>query len=76
MYALLRAWAIVLFVVAATGCQTSSQVTVSHAQVGIAMPLNGKTPKGLQWSARTSAEQQAQWLADSIGSKEGTRTGK
>ena len=32
MYALLRAWAIVLFVVAATGCQPSLQVTVSHAQ--------------------------------------------
>ena len=76
MYALLRAWAMVLFVVAATGCQPSSQVTVSHAQVGIATPVNGKTPKGLQWSARTSAVQQTRWLADGICSKEGARTGK
>ena len=76
MYARLRACAIVLFVVAATGCQPSPQVTVSHAQVGIATPVNDKTPKGLQWSARTSAEQQAQWPADGIRSKAETRTGK
>jgi hypothetical protein len=76
MYALLRACVIWLITIAATGCQSSSQVSVSHTQVGIATPVNGKTPKGLQWSARTSAEQQAQWVANGIRSKEGTRTGK
>jgi len=35
-------------------------------EFGIATPANGKTPKGFQWAARTTPEQQAQWLADGI----------
>ena len=35
-------------------------------EFGIATPVNGKTPKGFQWAARTTLEQQAQWLVDGI----------
>jgi len=39
---------------------------VCLTEFGIATPVNGKTPKGFQWAARTTPEQQAQWLVDGI----------
>jgi hypothetical protein len=39
---------------------------VCLTEFGIATPVNGKAPKGFQWAARTTPEQQAQWLADGI----------
>ena len=35
-------------------------------EFGIATPVNGKTPKEFRWAARTTPEQQAQWLADGV----------
>ena len=44
----------------------SESKPVCLTEFGIATPVNGKTPRGFQWAARTTPEQQAQWLVDGI----------
>ncbi len=45
---------------------TGQSRPICLTEFGIATPVNGKTPKGFQWAARTTPEQQAQWLVDGI----------
>jgi hypothetical protein len=45
---------------------TGQSRPICLTEFGIATPVNGKTPKGFRWAARTTPEQQAQWLADGV----------
>ena len=45
---------------------TGESKPICLTEFGIATPVNGKTPKGFHWAARTTPEQQAQWLVDGI----------
>jgi len=44
----------------------SKSKPICLTEFGIATPVNGRTPRGFQWAARTTPEQQAQWLADGV----------